>query len=237
MNSKTSTPILILGMGRSGTSCLAGSLQQAGVYFGKVSTANKHNIKGNRENDAIMKLNDEILHYNNAQWNNPPLKIIKWNTSHEAHGQELIHQFTNETTSQYWGFKDPRTLLTYPFWEKILPNAKLVGTVRHPYHVALSLDKRGDKTTLEESMNLWLSYNIKLLKLLEAKPFPLISFDASSSDYTKHQNILIKKVLPDSKHSIDFYDQKLRSNTGDIAIDIPENIQQCYLALLKYTIS
>lgn len=237
MTSITSTPILILGMGRSGTSCLAGSLQQAGVYFGKVSTENRHNKKGNRENNAIMKLNDELLQYNNAKWNKPPIKTLKWNATHIAHGKKLIEKFHNEAETQYWGFKDPRTLLTYPFWKELLPNAKLVGTVRHPYHVALSLDKRGDKSTFEESMSLWLAYNTNLLELLKKKPFPLISFDLSSNEYLKQQNILINQVLPNVDHSINFYDQKLRNNTGNIAIQTPQNIQQCYLDLLKYTIS
>ena len=53
--------ILILGMHRSGTSCLAGSLQQQGVYLGEVHEWNPHNLKGNRENPHIMALNEGLL--------------------------------------------------------------------------------------------------------------------------------------------------------------------------------
>jgi len=35
----SSQAVLILGMHRSGTSCLAGSLQEAGLYLGEVNTA------------------------------------------------------------------------------------------------------------------------------------------------------------------------------------------------------
>ena len=42
-------PLLILGMHRSGTSCLAGMLRDAGVFMGEVSEANAYNRKGNLE--------------------------------------------------------------------------------------------------------------------------------------------------------------------------------------------
>lgn len=35
-----------------------------------------------------------------------------------------------------WGFKDPRTLLTLPFWEQGLADQRLVGTFRHPHAAA-----------------------------------------------------------------------------------------------------
>jgi len=45
-----SPPILILGMHRSGTSCLAGCLEEAGLYLGDVNLKAGFNKKGNREN-------------------------------------------------------------------------------------------------------------------------------------------------------------------------------------------
>ena len=53
---KKSSPIAILGMHRSGTSCLAGSLQEAGIYLGDVVTSAAHNQKGNRENVHSMMM-------------------------------------------------------------------------------------------------------------------------------------------------------------------------------------
>ena len=51
----TATPVvLVLGMHRSGTSCLAGSLQQAGLELGDVFTSNPFNKKGNREHRDVM---------------------------------------------------------------------------------------------------------------------------------------------------------------------------------------
>ena len=46
-------PIVILGMHRSGTSCLAGCLEELGLHLGTVITSAPHNKKGNRENPEL----------------------------------------------------------------------------------------------------------------------------------------------------------------------------------------
>ena len=45
----TRAAVVILGMHRSGTSCLTGSLQDKGLYLGQVSQRGTFNKKGNRE--------------------------------------------------------------------------------------------------------------------------------------------------------------------------------------------
>ena len=50
--------VTILGMHRSGTSCLTGSLQACGLELGKFHASNKHNKKGNRENQDIIDLHE-----------------------------------------------------------------------------------------------------------------------------------------------------------------------------------
>ena len=79
-------------MHRSGTSCLAGSLQESDVYFGDVSLENKYNKKGNRENIKIMNLNEKILSHNNGSWDEPPIEM-KWTDDHELEGISIIKYF------------------------------------------------------------------------------------------------------------------------------------------------
>ena len=64
--------VVILGMHRSGTSVLAGSLQEAGLVLGDVVTQAPHNKKGNRENRAIMFMQEDLLQSNGGSWDNPP---------------------------------------------------------------------------------------------------------------------------------------------------------------------
>ena len=53
--------VAVLGMHRSGTSALAGSLEQHGLFLGRVSTSNPHNPKGNRESAEVRRLNEDVL--------------------------------------------------------------------------------------------------------------------------------------------------------------------------------
>ncbi|MGK0272991.1 MAG: hypothetical protein ACI88H_003668 [Cocleimonas sp.] len=234
-------PIIVLGMHRSGTSCLAGSLQKSGVYFGDVSTQNLHNQKGNRENQDIMSLNEKVLKYSDGSWDIPP-REIRWSKEHEQEGKEIIDRFDGEKKSICWGFKDPRTLLTFPFWNNLIHNAQLVGTIRSPLNVALSLNTRDPNYTIDEGLSLWLDYNKRLLDLLYDKPFPLISFDYENHLYLdKLKNIKKTLSLPDSTDDI-FFDTKLRSNsssntssnTSSSTHKYSQHVDECYKKLIKF---
>ena len=74
------TTVIILGMHRSGTSCLAGSLQASDLELGEVFTANPHNKKGNRESERVMALHESLLEMNSASWDQP--KVVEWDDAH-----------------------------------------------------------------------------------------------------------------------------------------------------------
>ena len=65
-------PIVMLGMHRSGTSVLAGSLHEAGLALNDVVTQAPHNRKGNRESRAIMFMQEDLLKCNGGAWDDPP---------------------------------------------------------------------------------------------------------------------------------------------------------------------
>lgn len=105
--SEIASPFIILGMHRSGTSCLAGSLQQAGLTLGDVYTANPFNKKGNREHPTLMALHDEVLESNGGSWHEPPA-VVQWQESHCQKRETFVQGFAGVAP---WGFKDPRALL------------------------------------------------------------------------------------------------------------------------------
>lgn len=104
--------IIILGMHRSGTSCLAGSLEEAGVFLGPVSRENLYNPKGSRENRAIMELQDLVLSDNGGSWDSPPVKI-HWSEERRMIQAQLLEVYCDQ---KIWGFKDPRTLILLDGW-------------------------------------------------------------------------------------------------------------------------
>lgn len=172
--------ICVLGMHRSGTSCLAGSLEQFGIFFGEVQQTNRFNRKGNRERQDINRLNDLVLAESGGNWREPP-STLRW-TAEQASMRDAIVAEYRSAASGPWGMKDPRLTFTLPFWRSALGEPMLVGTYRHPLAVAASLATRNGFDR-GRSLEIWLAYNRRLIALHDAFRFPLVSFDAPDADY------------------------------------------------------
>lgn len=202
--------IIVLGMHRSGTSCLTGLLQQAGVELGDVVKKAPHNEKGNRENLDIRALNENVLLHSNGSWNSPPHHLT-WNKKHQHERNEIIKRYSDKAV---WGFKDPRTLYTLPLWQDGLKNAEVryIGTFRHPLSVAKSLNARQADLPIEKGVELWQSYNKQLLEYHQSYEFPLICFDLNPEPYM-HSVIAAMQSLgvlyPPDGIRLDFFDNAL----------------------------
>lgn len=167
-------PLLVLGMHRSGTSFLAGSLQAAGLALDGASTQDKHNAKGNRERRDLMELHDRILAARGHAWHDPPPGPVGWTP--EESGEARALTAAAAAAGGPWGFKDPRALLLAEGWLALFPEARIVGIFRHPAAVAASLQARFGFPA-ERSHGLWAAYNRRLLRLHEGRGFPLLAFD------------------------------------------------------------
>ncbi|MGB3404757.1 MAG: tetratricopeptide repeat protein [Microcoleaceae cyanobacterium] len=225
------TVICLLGMHRSGTSCLAGSLQAAGLFAGEVYEWNTDNLKGHRENQDIMDLNNDILENNNSSWKEPPDQI-QWSAEHCQRRDQLIAQFYKQ--SAVWMFKDPRTVLLLPFWQEGIKNLLFLGSFRHPLEVALSLYHRSQiSLSIHDGIQLWLHYNRQLLAIFDNSPFPLICFDLPQQQYLeKLQNIInhLNQQLPQamqlsSTAACQFYDSTLVHHKNSITLS-PEALEE-----------
>jgi hypothetical protein len=164
--------ICVLGMHRSGTSCLAGSLEQQGLFLGEVNTAAPWNKRGNRESFTIMDLQGEILAASGGSWDDPPA-VVEWQPEHVERARNVLAEHAGRPV---WGFKDPRTLLTLEGWRRLVPDLDPVGIFRHPLRVAQSLQTR-NQLPLEAGVALWKTYNERLVELHDHEPFPVVSFD------------------------------------------------------------
>lgn len=178
---ETSRVICVLGMHRSGTSCLAGTLEQGGLLLGDVQTHNAANLRGNRESPRIMALHDALLQANGFAWDRPPPpgRELVWNDESRRERDAIITEFADRPR---WGFKDPRTLLAVAGWRETLPGLQAVGIFRHPLAVARSLQARGDMP-LDRALELWLAYNRRLLDEWRATRLPVLSFDGSEEAF------------------------------------------------------
>lgn len=223
--------ICILGMHRSGTSCLAGSLEEAGVYLGDVQRKNPYNLKGNCEHLKIMEMHDDLFAANGGSWDNPPQKVI-WSDRHRTLRDAIIREYDNVPL---WGFKDPRVLFALDGWLEVLPGITLVGTFRHPLDVARSLERR-NSFSLEKGFQVWGDYNRRLLDCYDRGAFPVISFDLPPDTYKQKLADLLPRIglsLPPDKFI--FFEAELRHEDGD-KFRLPEDIQNLYDRLLGIAI-
>lgn len=199
--------VLILGMHRSGTSCLAGSLEARGLDLGAVSESDPHNARGNRENVELRELNEAVLEHSGGAWDEPP-DAVAWNHALRERRDALLAGRTR-TDGMLWGFKDPRTLVTLPFWLAALRQPILVGTYRHPLAVARSLEARGGMP-IDTGLALWSVYNERLLALRRVRRFPIVRFDIDPESYRRQIDDLAGKLgLPGLDGCEDFRDEAL----------------------------
>ncbi len=166
--------LLVLGMHRSGTSCLTGCLERCGVFLGEVSRANPHNLRGNHEAGDLVALQEGMLRRAGGSWRSPPPPFPPA-PEEVASLRAIVERLAARGRA---GVKDPRTLLLAEAWEAAAGSCARIGTFRHPAAVARSLERRDGMGT-EEALALWNAYNGALLRLHRERPFPLLAFDLS----------------------------------------------------------
>jgi len=217
----------VLGMHRSGTSCLVGLLEQAGVFLGDVSRKNPSNAKGNRENARIMALHEDLLKVNDGTWDTPP-EAVSWPRDLKARRDEIIASYRD---SALWGFKDPRTLLTLEGWLEALPTLELVGIFRHPLAVAESLHRRNG-FSIDKGLDLWSTYNRRLLRYRERFGFPIVCFDIDGLTELVRR-LSTSLGLPPATGPLDFFAADLRHVAPDDDALVPDHVNGLHLELLR----
>ncbi|MDJ0613691.1 MAG: hypothetical protein QNJ29_08415 [Rhizobiaceae bacterium] len=226
-------------MHRSGTSCLSGCLEEAGVQLGDVANASPSNIKGNKESKELRILNEDVLNNSGGSWDNPPV-VLDWTDEHRARRDIIIEKMSGYDV---FGFKDPRTLITLPFWHEARPEFKLVGTFRNPYSVEKSLMVRTALLPVTEPIALWFDYNKRLLDLCRTHDVSLVSFDQSLEAYNRSVSVLVRRLglTPPAGDVFSFPEDKLRSNSpvrqSSVAFDPAHKKESdLYNALLEKSI-
>lgn len=217
--------LCILGMHRSGTSCLTGLLEQSGVFLGEISRQNPYNLKGNCENQRIMALHDALFQVNGGTWDNPPKHYV-WTKPLEDERDNIVASYGEISV---WGFKDPRTLYFLNGWIKKLPGLEFVGIFRHPLLVAASLRRR-NRFSIEQGVALWQCYNQRLLEWHLKLGFPLIAFNETFFP-DAYQRLMQHLNLSDDVTQLDFFSPELRSLSISHTDVMPLDATQLYRTL------
>lgn len=154
-------------MHRSGTSLVSQIANLIGLDLGpedQMIEAGPENPKGFWENSHIKRLNEEVLERMGGTWFNPPILEPGWECSSllDDLRQEAGDLISGLASRSAFGWKDPRTSLTLPFWRTVVNVNKCVVVIRQPEDVAKSLMNR-NAFSVERAQYLWLRYTISAL--------------------------------------------------------------------------
>ncbi len=216
---ESATPILIGGMHRAGTSLLVKLLREEYLHIG-------HDLDPNKESLLFLRWNEWLLEQTGNRWDHPatfsknimPLQhnavaqlrmALETAPARKAFWGKQLHppHFTNHAPP--WGWKDPRNTFTFPIWQKVFPQARIVLITRHGVDVAQSLTTRArhemgqwraTKTppphrlitgsarclTLEGAFSLWEEYQTAIGNLHKTAP--------TASYVLKYENLISDPV-------------------------------------------
>ena len=174
-------PVCVAGMHRSGTSMVTKFLHECGLYLGPdqdLMPPAAENPEGFWENLNFVDLNDEILNQLGGGWDCPPPEPADWTAGRLAslvtRAETILEHFVGR---EPWGWKDPRSSLTFPFWKGLLPGLRVVVVVRNPLEVALSLRQRNG-FSFALGLTLWQITNRRILDATAHDERIVTHFDA-----------------------------------------------------------
>ena len=195
-------------MHRSGTSLVSHYLHLIGINMGEEFMGRAPgNPRGHFEDMEIFRINQMILEENQLPVFTDNIKrdLRKVNAGLSVSGGlgGTISKHVNDRDSKYefWGWKDPRTVLTFNVWSKYCPNAYVIVLFRSMEQTVDSLLRRGSDQEVVKSpiiaVRSWILYNKILLDLIrkyDRKKIVVIDIDDFVGNYGKYAGLLEKKL-------------------------------------------
>jgi hypothetical protein len=183
-------PIAITGMHRTGTSMVTRALHDSGLHLLGTGAeafidAAEDNPEGFWENAAIVACNDDLLEAAGGAWDNPPEHLpFGADDPRVAHLNDAARAALDGLREHdHWGFKDPRTCLTLPFWQDLLAeraiDVRYVVCLRSPADTAASMISRDYQPPLPAARwgALWLEYTARAIAGTAGEPRLLVAYD------------------------------------------------------------
>ena len=168
---------IVLGMHKSGTTLLAKTLHKSGVPMGDFNDSLSYD-KGNQyERKEVIKINNEILHSEEKQ----SLKINPNDVDLSKKNRVEVLVRRLDESYEDWGFKDPRTCLTYSLWRPYLCKPKVIVIFRHPRSVAYHYCRTGVKDYIL-ALKRYMQYNKRIHKIGIQENALFVSYDKLIND-------------------------------------------------------
>lgn len=173
------TGIIVLGMGRSGTSLVTDVIRRWGAFAGldgQFDQADHRNPRGYWEYKPLRQFNSQLLASVDASEVYPPIddSLVRARASEPVYRDRALQLIAEmEAGGPIWVWKDPMFFGILPFWQRLWKNVVYVIPVRNPLDVVASQQKwlgEGIDRTIPESALLlyWQNGVMTMLRHTEA---------------------------------------------------------------------
>jgi Uncharacterized protein conserved in bacteria len=178
-------------MHRSGTSSIAQILNNAGLRVGtRLLAANDFNRNGYFENLDFVEFHKAVLIDHGINHDGWTLEgSFTFSDKLRQQAQVLVD---NNSQTEPWGWKDPRTTLFLDFWAQQLPECKFLFVHRAPWEVVDSLFRRGDATFQADpilALRVWEHYNRLVIAFIKKHPDRTLLVDIKAIRYSSDEVI------------------------------------------------
>jgi hypothetical protein len=177
--------VFVVGMMRSGTSAVTGSLVELGLETDREDDANYYNEKGYFESTTLSNYAVMLLYRLGGTWYAPPEFDASYLSSPEGQAAVAVARVGLDSVlpdaPAVW--KDPQSTLVFPLWlaaaEGRPSGALLVW--RDPMEVALSL-WRTVRVDPELAMAVWAEHNRRALDFTQGMPVVVCSYQRALAE-------------------------------------------------------
>lgn len=174
---------VVLGMHKSGTTLVSQILHHSGVNMGEgVASGGSYDGGNQYERESTWRLNEEILQARGVRSIHiDPPERVSLSQEQRARMRQIIDRCRRRYAD--WGFKDPRTCLTYPVWAEELPEHRLIVIFRHPaepwprYRPVHRRNRFREPFRAWQYLQSWCDHNARILTYLRDTPYPYLVLD------------------------------------------------------------
>jgi len=215
-------PIVVLGVPRSGTSLVSRLVRACDVSFGDKSLmrpADSRNPDGFLELVEMNKIDDRLVHESGFQNH---LAAEEWFGLRAVAGRKfsrfltlcrmgkLVQKLVDMSGGKKWAFK--QTPITFYWWKRFVPNARIVAVYREPHTTAESIHRTFKRFTFEQALRWWTKGNTELLFHISQTESILIKFEDLSNPFT--QRASLEKIATFCGGDISVLEAVLKSEEG-----------------------
>ncbi len=198
----------IVGMHRSGTSCITSILARNGLHLSSdLLEANGINPEGFWESNEVIRINDLALGRFTYDYTNPAGVVTRFPRTLLRRAERYLLALASEPVV---GWKDPRMTITWPAWHELLYKNRhvVVACFRHPRNVANSFTAADRNLPYEIALDCWRKYNSMVSSIVADIVF--INFDEPLEPQIEYA--CSRVGLPFSRESMAVYKPKLVHN-------------------------